>query len=67
MAPVGPEICRWDPPKTAARKPATIAVMSPCSAVRPELTPNPSAKGRATMPTVAPARRSFGQERRVSR
>jgi hypothetical protein len=46
MAPVGPEICRWDPPKTAARKPATMAVMRPCSAVSPELTPKPRASGQ---------------------
>jgi hypothetical protein len=58
MAPVGPDTWTGDPPITAATRPATIAVMSPASAPTPELTPNASASGRATMPTVIPARRS---------
>ncbi len=29
MAPVGPETCTLEPPKTAATAPATIAVISP--------------------------------------
>jgi hypothetical protein len=64
MAPVGPETWTFDPPKIAARKPATIAVTSPCSAVSPELTPKPRASGRATMPTVTPARTSRRHVRR---
>jgi hypothetical protein len=65
MAPVGPETCTFDPPKTAATRPATIAVMSPASAPAPELTPKASASGSATMPTVRPATRSARQlERR---
>ena len=61
IAPVGPETCTFDPPKTAASRPATIAVIRPCSAVSPELTPKPSASGSATMPTVTPATRSARQ------
>ena len=63
IAPVGPETCTFDPPKTAARMPATMAVTMPASADRPELTPNPRASGRATMPTVIPAIRSPRQVR----
>ena len=58
MAPVGPETCTDDPPKTAATIPATMAVMIPAVAPTPEATPNPKARGRATTPTVNPARRS---------
>ncbi len=35
MAPVGPETWRFDPPKTAATRPATIAVISPADAPTP--------------------------------
>ncbi len=58
IAPVGPDTCTFDPPKTAATTPATIAVMRPTSAPTPELTPNASARGSATTPTVTPASRS---------
>jgi hypothetical protein len=64
IAPVGPETCTSDPPKTAATRPATIAVMSPASAPAPELTPKARASGSATMPTVIPATRSPRQVRR---
>ena len=62
MAPVGPETWTWEPPMTAATSPATIAVMSPASAPTPELTPNASASGNATMPTVIPASTSVRQD-----
>ena len=63
IAPVGPDTCRWDPPNTAATTPATTAVTSPAAAPTPDTTPNPSASGRATMPTVTPASRSPRQDR----
>ncbi len=58
IAPVGPDTWRFDPPNRAASAPATTAVASPASAPRPEETPNPSARGRATIATVSPASRS---------
>src|SRR5699024_10539743 len=58
MAPVGPETCRLEPPKIAATAPAMIAVMRPACAPMPEVTPNASAKGSATIATVRPAMRS---------
>ena len=67
IAPVGPETCTFEPPKTAAMMPATIAVMSPASALTPELTPKPRASGSATMPTVTPATRSDRQVDRSER
>ena len=62
IAPVGPETWTCEPPMTAATRPATTAVMSPASAPTPELTPNASASGRATIPTVIPASRSVFQD-----
>jgi len=67
MAPVGPDTCTFDPPKTAATTPATIAVMRPASAPAPEEMPKPRASGRATIPTVRPASRSARQLRRRGR
>ncbi len=61
IAPVGPEICRWLPPNTAATMPATTAVIRPAAAPTPDATPKPSASGNATMPTVTPASRSRAQ------
>ena len=58
IAPVGPETWTSDPPKIAATSPAMMAVASPASAPRPLATPNPSARGSATMPTVRPATKS---------
>lgn len=58
IAPVGPDTWTLDPPNTAATSPATTAVMSPAAAPTPELIPNASASGRATTPTVTPARMS---------
>ena len=65
IAPVGPDTWMFEPPNTAATSPATIAVMSPASAPAPELTPNASASGSATMPTVRPAMRSPFHVRRT--
>jgi hypothetical protein len=62
IAPVGPETWKFDPPKTAATKPATIAVMRPAAAPTPDATPNASASGSATTPTVIPARMSLRYE-----
>ena len=67
MAPVGPDTWMFEPPKTAATTPATIAVTSPLSGPAPELTPNARASGSATMPTVSPASRSPRHEVRSSR
>ena len=55
MAPVGPETWNREPPKIAATTPATTAVINPAVAPMPDETPNPSASGNATMPTVRPA------------
>ena len=35
IAPVGPETCTFEPPKTAATRPATMAVMSPACGTEP--------------------------------
>ena len=67
IAPVGPDTCRCEPPKTAATAPATTAVTRPGAAPTPVATPNASASGSATMPTVRPAARSRGQDRRRPR
>src|SRR6185312_2408626 len=67
IAPVGPDTWMFDPPKTAAITPATIAVMSPLSAPAPELTPNARASGSATIPTVMPATTSPRHVRRTER
>ena len=64
MAPVGPETCRLDPPKTAATRPATIAQTRPAAAPRPLVIPKARASGSATTPTVTPATTSAGQDRR---
>ena len=58
-APVGPPICTLLPPSREIRKPATMAVMMPFSGVTPEAIPNAMARGRATMPTMMPAIKSF--------
>ena len=50
IAPVGPLTWTRLPPNTAARAPATIAVISPAPAPIPELTPKPRASGSATRP-----------------
>ena len=67
MAPVGPEICRLLPPKTAATVPATIAVISPAAAPRPDVIPKANANGKATTPTVMPAMRSRPGAMRMAR
>ena len=59
MAPVGPETWTCEPPMTAATRPATTAVTRPAAAPTPEETPKARARGRATMPTVMPAKRSL--------
>ncbi len=58
IAPVGPETWNREPPSTAATTPAITAVTSPAAGPTPELTPNASASGSATTPTVSPATRS---------
>ena len=58
MAPVGPDTCRFDPPKTAATSPATIAVVSPAAGLKPAEMANAKASGSATTPTVMPAKTS---------
>jgi hypothetical protein len=55
---VGPEICVAVPPKRAAKKLIKIAPYNPALGPKPELTPNASARGRATMPAVIPPKRS---------
>ena len=58
-APVGPPICTLVPPSSEMMNPATMAVMMPFSGVTPEAMPKAMAKGRATMPTMRPAKRSL--------
>src|SRR5687768_16159595 len=58
-APAGPPICTLEPRSALIRKPATIAVMMPCSGLTPEAMPNAIASGRATTPTVMPAATSL--------
>ena len=58
-APVGPPICTRLPPKTEIQKPATTAVKRPRSGLTPLAIANAIAKGRATMPTITPATKSF--------
>ena len=58
IAPVGPLTWTLLPPKTAARIPATMAVVIPAAAPTPDATPKPSARGRATRATMRPAERS---------
>jgi hypothetical protein len=46
------------PPKNAAKKLKKIAPYKPALGPKPELTPNASAKGKATIPAVKPPKRS---------
>src|SRR3546814_13746841 len=55
IAPVGPDTCTSEPPKSAATNPATIAVISPASAPSPVVMPKARARGMATTATVSPA------------
>ena len=57
-APVGPPICTFEPPKALMASPATMAVMMPFSGLTPLAMAKAMANGRATMPTMRPARRS---------
>ncbi len=57
-APVGPPIWVEDPPRAEIAKPATMAQYRPVCGGTPEAMANAIAKGRATSPTVIPARRS---------
>ena len=66
-APVGPPIRNREPPKTEMRKPATIAVMSPCCGETPLAIPNAIARGRAMIPTTTPAMRSETKRSRLYR
>ena len=59
IAPVGPLTCQFDPPKSAAMNPATIAVTMPFAALIPLVIPNPIASGNATIATVNPAKISL--------
>ncbi len=65
IAPVGPETCTFEPPNTAATRPAMMAVIKPAVAPRPAVIPKASASGTATTPTVRPASTSpFHDDRR---
>ncbi len=57
-APVGPPICTFEPPSSAIRKPATIAVQMPAVGDMPEAIAKAIASGSASTPTVMPAERS---------
>jgi hypothetical protein len=64
-APVGPPICVEEPPKAEIAKPATIAQYRPDCGGTPDAIAKAIAKGRATRPTVTPARRSDANRRGV--
>ena len=57
-APVGPPMRKFEPPKKLMRKPATMAVMSPCSGLTPLAIPKAIASGSAITPTITPAIKS---------
>src|SRR5437899_5131733 len=54
-APVGPPICREDPPSAEIKKPATTAHYNPACRGTPDAIANAIASGRATRPMVTPA------------
>ena len=54
-APVGPPICRREPPSREIRPPATTAVYRPACGGTPDAIANAIANGSATRPTVRPA------------
>ena len=58
-AAVGPAICTLLPPRAEMRKPATIAVYSPCSGDTPEARARAMDRGRAMMATITPEIRSL--------
>jgi len=55
---VGPDIWVGVPPKKAAKKLIKIAPYKPALGPNPELNPNASASGRATIPAVIPPKKS---------
>ena len=63
-APVGPPICTLLPPSAEIRKPATIAVTSPCAGSAPEAMAMARLSGKATMATEIPASTSAERSRR---
>ena len=65
MAPVGPLTWNFEPPKSAAKKPAIIAVVRPAAALIPDVMPKPIASGKATIATVIPAIKSEVRSLRV--
>ena len=58
MGAVGPEICVFVPPRSAAKKLKNKAPYKPAEAPRPEETPKANAKGKATIPAVNPPKKS---------
>ena len=58
-AAVGPPICTRLPPKNEMKKPAIIAVYSPCSGPTPEAIASAIDSGSAMMATMIPAMISF--------
>ncbi|CAB4708954.1 unannotated protein [freshwater metagenome] len=63
IAPVGPLTWNREPPKIAAKNPATIAVMRPAPALMPVVIPKARASGSATTPTAIPANKSSRHDR----
>ena len=64
-APAGPPICIRLPPNRAISPPAMIAVKIPCSGFKPLAMANAIDKGKATMPTVIPAKISLKNRPRL--
>ena len=62
---VGPLTWNLEPPNSAAKKPAMMAVVNPAAADMPDVMPKPIAKGRATIATVIPAIKSEVKSLRV--
>ena len=65
IGPVGPEICDFVPPNTAAKKPTAIAPYSPATAPSPDATPKASATGSPTTAAVTPPKTSPRKTRRL--
>ena len=58
IGPVGPLICVFVHPNSAAKIPKPIAPYSPAAAPKPDCTPKANARGKATIPAVMPPKTS---------
>ena len=58
IGPVGPDICDFVPPNTAAKNPTATAPYIPAIAPSPDATPNASDTGNPTTAAVTPPKMS---------